>query len=295
MSELFGVLEKEASEEQERTAGTRAVIAAQTRVRERFEKFLAGSQGSDEEFASKLALIDDEVRKIALDVCNEYGFVDSEKVYLASTVALGGGHAADCTCGFCENKGKLPGAKDDDGDDDEDDKKEAKTASVKTACDCPACKRGESERCEHLDEKEASVVAPREIPEFPWEHVAADTDEGDGYASERVDLPKADADGLGDTGAVPTDRSKSGDHTGWDLPPIEVPSNKHQKEEQSAEDRAEYNSEDFDPSNPIRDRVDADAPIQPEFNVAPNTETWSDVGTQAAPVTSKVAKWSVVD
>ena len=286
MSELFGLLEKEASEEQERTSGTRAVIAAQTRVKERFEKFLASSE---DDLEAKLSLIDDEVRKIALDVCNEYTYADSEKVYLAATAVLGGGHAADCSCGFCENKGKLPGASDDDdGDKDEDDSKES---SVKVACsgDCEGCDD------EHCSAKKESAVSPRFIPEFPWEHVAADTETGDSYSQESVDLPTADASGLADVGSPKIDKSKSGDHTGWDLPDIEVPSNRNQKEEQSAPERADYNSEDFDPSNPVRERVDADSPMQPEFNVAPNTETWTGTESQAAPVTSSVAKWSIVE
>ena len=267
--------------------GPRAVIAAQTRAKSIFERFVAGDE-------SKLAYIADDLKKMAAEVADEYGYDDPEKLYLAATIALGGGHASDCTCGFCENKGKGFGDKEEDADEGME-----KEASTKTACDCPAHDGGDCtcdgdcgcSECSGGDSKKEASVRPYSYQAFNWEKVAAEADYTDSYQGERESLPTSDGTGLGDTGAVPTDRSKSGDQTGWNLEPIDVDSQKHQLEHQDAPQRAEYNNEDFDPSNPVRERVDADKAMQPEFTKAPNTETWSgDKGDslgQQAPVTSK--------
>lgn len=256
-------------------AETRAVIAAQTRAKTVFDRYL--SEGDRE---TKLAFVADDIRKLAADVAEEYGVEDAERLYLAATVALGGGHPADCTCGFCENKGSF--GKDDDGDEDDMEKE----SSVKTACE-PGCT--EDHEHDFEDEKKEASVTPYKLAAFDWEHIAAGSEDrsGDSYQGEREELPTSDGTGLGDTGAVPTDLSSSGDQTGWNLEPIDVHSEKHQLTHQDATDRAEYNDSDFDPSNPVRERVDAEAPMQPEYTNGPDTQTWSDKSTQAAPVTSK--------
>lgn len=267
-------------------SGPRAVIAAQTRAKSVFGRYV----GDDE---SRIDYISDDLKKMAAEVAEEYGYDDAERLYLAATVALGGGHAADCTCGFCENKGSF-------GTKDEEEEDEKKEASHKTACDCPAhdggeCNCGDDCDCAACHKgKESSFkprtasVNPRPVQEFDWEKVAAEDDRsGDSYQHERESLPSSDGTGLGDTGAVPTDKSKSGNETGWNLKPIDVDSQKHQLKHQDAPERADYNSADFDPSSPVRERVDADTAMQPEFTTGPNTETWSDAGTQASPVTSK--------
>lgn len=266
--------------------GPRAVIAAQTRAKSIYERFV----GND---VAKLAFIADDLRKMATEVADEYGHDNVDELYGAAIVALAGGHPADCECGFCANKGSF-GQKDEE---EEDEEKTAKTASTKTACDCPAhdggeCTCGPDCDCAECHGGKEASVKPYAYAAFDWERVAAEDDRsGDSYQHERVDLPTADASGLGDTGAVPTDKSKSGDQTGWNLEPIDVDSQRHPLEHQDAPDRAEYNSTDFDPSSPTRERVDADTAMQPEFTSAPNTETWSDAGTQASPVTSK---WSLL-
>lgn len=272
----MGLFEVLASSED---TGSRAVIAAQTRAKSVFERYV----GND---AAKLAFIADDLRKMATDVAYEYGHDNVDELYGAAIVALAGGHPADCTCAFCENKGSF-GKKDEDGDEE----KTAKTASTKTACDPDCDMDHEHDHDEDEDKKEASVQ-PYAYQGFDWEKVAAEDDRsGDSYQHERESLPESDGTGLGDTGAVPTDRSKSGDQTGWNLEPIDVDSQRHQLEHQDAPQRAEYNNEDFDPSNPVRERVDADKPMQPEFTSGPDTQTWSDAGTQASPVTSK---WSLL-
>lgn len=177
---MIGIFEHLASEdaaEHERVSGTRAVIAAQTRVRDRFTSFLKRAS-SREEFEQRLALIDNEVRQIVIEACNEHVYVDSERVYLAATAVLGAGHPADCTCGFCENKGKLPGSKkDEDSDDMSDDEgekdDEKKESSIKLAC--PDCT--EDEECDMCRSKKSSSVDIRQASasatEFPWDHVAS--------------------------------------------------------------------------------------------------------------------------
>lgn len=350
MSGLFEVLASTDAVEQNRIASERAVVAAQTRAEARFSKFVA--QGDTE---GRLAYLETELRKLAGEVADEYGASDVEGVYLAAREALGGGHPSGCTCGFCKNKGKLPGSKsDDDADDkdddgDEDDKKES---SVKTACDnCEEC----SEHCtgHEEEEKKASTrtanVQVRQTSasaaEFDWDFVAsvhtadgfsfckcncegcnsgnhceseeciatkhsgnpgnpdsakssekeskiaADVETGDTFAQERQDLPKSDGTGLGDTGAVPTDKSKSGDNLGWDLKPIDVPSNFRSEEEQQIHDTPDYKA-DLPGVSETGKSISADAPLQPEHNVADRTETWTGTEGQANPVTSK---WSVIN
>jgi hypothetical protein len=258
-------------------SGPRAVIAAQTRAKSVFERYV----GND---VDKLAFIADDLRKMAAEVAEEYGYDNAEKLFVAAGLALAGGHPAGCECGFCKNKGAF-------GKDDEEDEGMEKEAAVKTACDCANGEHcGDCECCDG-EMKEASVK-PYAYAGFDWEHVAAEDDRsGDSYQHERESLPTSDGTGLGDTGAVPTDKSKSGDQTGWNLEPIDVDSQRHQLEHQDAPDRAEYNNEDFDPSSPVRERVDADTPMQPEYTTGPDTQTWSDASTQASPVTSK---WSLL-
>jgi hypothetical protein len=126
MSSLFEVLAKLDAEEQERREGNRAIVAAQTRAKERFAKFV-GQAKNKEDLDARLALIDSNLRDLISDVVNEYGG-DPDRVYLATTAVLGGGHASDCDCGFCQNKGK--------GFDSKDEDKEDKESSTHIACAC---------------------------------------------------------------------------------------------------------------------------------------------------------------
>lgn len=286
---LFSVLASQDAAEQERIARGRATIAVQTRAKQRFETFVSKAT-TPEEREARIEVIASDLDKIAEEVIAEHGFLTLDEARAAGREALGGGHPAGCTCGFCKNKGNLPGAeKDDDGDED-DEPMEDKESSIKTACDdCEDCKEEctghEDMKTSKIDIKQASASAA----EFPWEHVAADVETGDTYAQERVDVA------TGPDASPKIDKGKSGDETGWNLKPIEVPSERHPAEQQSATDRADYNSEDFDPSSPVRDRVDADAPMQPEHNVADKTETWTGTEGQASPVTSAVlSKWTVL-
>ena len=308
---LFEVLASQDAAEQERLGRGRATIAVQTRAKQRFETYVSKAT-TPEERAARIEVVSGDLDKIAEEVIAEHGFLTLDEARAAGREALGGGHPAGCTCGFCKNKGNLPGAKKDD-DGDEDDEPMEKDAAAECD-DCEACKDGctghEEERRKRedaeyeaaesrnlgptskVDIKQASASAS----EFPWEHVAAgvEVETGDTYAQDRVDLPSNKTDGLG--GPSPKiDKGKSGDETGWNLEPIDVPSERHPTEQQSATDRADYTSEDFDPSSPVRDRVDADTPMQPEHNVADKTETWTGTEGQASPVTSAVlSKWTVL-
>lgn len=167
MTGIFEHLASEDAAEHERVAGTRAVIAAQTRVRDRFTSFLKKAT-SREEFEQRLALVDNEVRQIVIEACNEHLYVDSERIYLAATAVLGAGHPSDCTCGFCENKGNLPGSKKDEDSDDMSDKSDDKDDEKKDDDDDddkPAFLKSKSS----VDVRQGSASAP----EFPWDHVAS--------------------------------------------------------------------------------------------------------------------------
>lgn len=176
---IFEVLASEDAATQERLSGTRAVIAAQTRAKDAFGTFVANAQDETERNA-RIALVATDLDAILADVANEYGYENVESLRNAATVALGGGHPADCTCGFCENKGSF-GKDEDEKEDEKDDDgvdpeaelkaKTARTSSisprevsdldwdgiVKTAdgfshcdCDCEGCNEGnhcESEKC----------------------------------------------------------------------------------------------------------------------------------------------------
>lgn len=120
---------------------------------------------------------------------------------------------------------------------------------------------------------------------------------GDSYTQETVDLPKADQTGLGE----PSPKIDKKDVPNGGLSAIDVPSAAHPSETQNVSDTTEYGDRHdgpavADPTKSPRETVDADTATQPEFHAAPNTDTWSDKGTQAEPVTSSVeAQWSVLD
>lgn len=346
---IFEVLASQDASEHERVAGTRAVIAAQTRAKERFEKFVSKAANQEERDA-RINVIAADLDEIVKAISEEYGYGDVEKLRNAATVALGGGHPSGCECGFCKNKGKLPGSDKEEQDEsepgaegnDEPDERHDYEASVKLAC--PECTEGEE--CEGCRSKKTSRVdvlqSAASAAEFPWDHVAsvhvadgfshcdcdcegcdegnhcesekcieskhsgnpgnpesakssektaADAETGDSFSQERVDLPSS-KDGLG--GPSPKiDKGKSGDNTGWDLKPIEVPSAQHPTEQQHIHDTPDY-SADLPGVTETGKRIDADSALAPELYAGDNTETWSGTENQAAPVTSEVlSKWTV--
>ena len=252
---LFDVLASTEDAELERRSAARAIIAAQERTKARFANFVANSNG---DLDARLALIDDEVREIAAEAASEYDASDNiERIYLAATAVLGAGHASDCSCGFCANKGKLPGAEKDEDKDDgksdesEDDKDEKKDdddgddkkpweSSVKTACAC-GCS---DENCKCSAENPCGMEGCGSKKKVSWTVVAAQPETGDNYQSESVSLPAADASGLG--GPSPKiDKGKSGDVAGWSLKDIDVGSKKHRLVQQDATEPADYNDPDF--------------------------------------------------
>lgn len=278
--DLFQVLATEDAEEQERVAGHRAVIAAQTRATDRFSKFVAKANTQDE-LESRLALIESNLREIASESAEDYGYEDADRLYLAATFALGGGHKSDCGCGFCTNKGsfgKDEESEDSEPDDDADDTKESKVACA--SCDCSDCGSDcDGSCCEKCKRAKESSV-----------HTALA--DGDSYQSDTVSLPSADASGLGSEGSPSIDKSKV---PADGLKAIDVDSVRNRLESQDASDPADYNAADFDPSSPLRDRIDADKPLMGEHTVGEHTKTFGDQKNQADPVTSaKLANWLVV-
>jgi hypothetical protein len=280
---VFEVLDRDRQEEAK--ADRRTVIAAQERARSRFQSFLANGRGSEANFAARLALVDDAVRRVAEDVAAEHGG-DPERAYLAATYVLGG-HKDGCECGFCANKGSF--GQDPKGEIEDDEK----TASTKTACcdcghdDCADC----GPDCGCGGKKVAS-----------WAVVAADVETGDNYQQERVDLPAADESGLGEP-SPRIDKGKSGDHTGWDLDPIDVGSERHRLDKQDIAGGWKWEREGEDGpisiSNPdLNDPdflKDGDSPVRthqsPEdvsgADSGDRTKTWSGSEGQADAVTSR--------
>ncbi len=128
----------------------------------------------------------------------------------------------------------------------------------------------ESEETEELDDKEAKT--------------AADVEDGDSYTQERQDVA------TGPEGSPDIDKSKVPDSG---LKAIDVPSEHHPAEQQKMDQKVKYDSKDFDPDSPTRDRIDADKALQSEHNVADHTDTWTGTEGLADPVTSS-ANWSVL-
>lgn len=313
----MGIFEVLASEEQA-SVESRAVIAAQTRVKEQFGSFVA--KASDQgETDSRVAFLSTNIREVVAEVADEYGYDDADKLEKAATVALGGGHASDCSCGFCENKGKLPGEKSEDEDgNDPDAELKAKTAGGTCAeCHHPMDKHhadgtsGENGKgCELCDCTRGLVkddtggaglrgartasVAPYEYPEYNWEKVAAEVEDGDTFSQERVDLPSSET-GVG--GPSPKiDKSDSGSNEGWTTEPIEVPSTQHPTERQDILAETPDYAADLPGVSETGKSISADTPLQPEFNTADHTDTWTGTESQADPVTSAVlAKYTVLD
>lgn len=279
---VFQVLATEDAEEQERLSGNRAVIASQTRAKAQFDKYVA------KDTEARLAMLDDKIRAIATEACDDYGYDNIERTYLATTFALGGGHKSDCGCGFCENKGKGFGPFDDEspvdsdkGDEDaerEDEDEFEKAARVACACGCAGKCAGKCE-CGDGDcscsTKESSV----KTAEFET-----------GYQSETVNLPSADASGLGSEASPKIDKGTAGG-----LEPIDVGSVRNKLNVQDISKDVKYDAAEIDPSSPLRKTIDADKSLTQD-PVGQNTKTFGDQKNQADPVTSsaKLDNWLVV-
>lgn len=144
------------------------------------------------------------------------------------------------------------------------------------------------ETCEEFGYDDPAHIA--KIVNGQIQLLAADVETGDSYYQRRDDLPSAPADGSLSEPSPKLDPGKAGDqwHTFQDEP--EVESVRHRNERQAPQDVADY-AADLDESHPLVQRVDADTPMQPEFNVGDNTKVFPNTN-QAQPVTSsrKVAE-----
>lgn len=182
-----------------------AVAVAQKRVQDTVGGYLRLAKTA-EEYTARLDFVSDDIRQIVADVSEEYS-VDHDKLKEAieenlagdgvtdlngdlsdapSAVGHGkqsGGHKDGCECGFCKNKGKLPGSKDDKVEEKvegivDDDEKADKDAS----------------------EPEWSDKAKDDLKESSVRE--ADAPRDGGGATKRVSLPKGDGKAVG-TGASP--------------------------------------------------------------------------------------------
>lgn len=127
----------------------KAAAVAQKRVDDRFSAFIKRAGSDPTERSDRLDFISEDVRQIVADVAEQFD-VDTERLQDAinehlkgdgvtdidgeladAPSAVGhkeaGGHKPGCTCGFCENKGNLPGQDSEDEDEEESEVKEAAT------------------------------------------------------------------------------------------------------------------------------------------------------------------------
>jgi hypothetical protein len=121
------------------------------------------------------------------------------------------------------------------------------------------------------------------------ELLAADVEDGDNYYTRRDELPKAGEHGeLSGEPSPKLNPDTAGDewHTFQEAPEIE--SVRNRKELQHPQDRADYVA-DLEMDHPLVNRVDADSPMQPEFNVGDNTKVFPNKG-QAQPVSASKKK-----
>lgn len=266
----FDVLEGEDREEQERRATTRASLAVAERSKERLANFVARDPHG------RFLAAADVITKLADEAVAEYGG-DVETAIRAGYTALSAGHAAGCDCGFCKNKGNLPGTESEDEEEDSD----VVESSVKTACTCEGCDCGDD--CDGYCK--TSVRLAR------WEVIAdgATVETGDSYQQERVSLPSSET-GVG-APSPKIDKGSAGDVAGSSQSAIDVGSKRNQLEKQDVADEAEYNASDFDPSSPVRERQDADKSVGPPDT--DRTKTWTGTEGQADPVTASL--WTVAE
>lgn len=129
------------------------------------------------------------------------------------------------------------------------------------------------------------------------EKSSAAVETGDTFTSETFDLGSSSGkDGVQDVGSPKIDKAQvpggSGIPGEGGLSAIDVPSKQHPVEVQDIHDTPDYWEAPIGPSETGK-AINADTPLQPEFNVAPGTQTWTGTEGLATPVTSSV-KWQIL-
>ncbi len=342
----MGVFEVLANDQTERNLmRNRAAIAMAQRV-QKYASFLQSASGAN--FNARIALIAPEIKELAVEVNSEYPGATPLELDRIAYRALAGGHKPGCTCGFCENKGNLPGSDSEDEDEVEKEARvsfEAPSGSIDGAQADPSGpggpigeelseqKSGETDDelggpiGENASGKKGASVLPRVFASFDWDGVAktasfcdcdcegcsdggghcesekcisskrteanplhddksskVSVETGDTYTQETVSLPKADNSGVGSEGSPKIDKGKVPE---GGLKAIDVPSKQHPVETQDlGSDTPDY-WKDLPGVSETGKSIDADKPLQPEHNTAPNTDTWSGTEGLASPVTSK--------
>ena len=259
MSGMFEVIANTMNEEADLNEGNRARIAATKRLERRFARYLSKAS-SPSELEQRIAMIDKDAREIVVDACSEHRYAKVDSLYMEILANLR--KQANGSCVECQ------------GDNDTD------------QCVCSSCQEKPEIREKYLD-KESSF------------RTAADPAMGDTYTQKRVKLPTGDETALGTKGSPEINKDKVPD---GGLDTIAVPSVRHPSEQQNVTDTPDYDDlrhdgpKVADPTGGPREQVNAEKPMQPEFTPGPNTDTWSDKGTQTKPVTtsSVEAKWDVV-
>jgi hypothetical protein len=200
----------QAFDDRHRVAHRKAVAIATKRVSDAVGPFIKNAANAAD-LKARLSLVEGDIRQIVADVVVEHGG-DEDQMVDAVTESLGdgvtdinaelaeapsavghkvqaGGHASDCSCGFCKNKGKGFGDKkkdddksganpdsfedkgdDDDSDDDSDDS-DGTTASLRLATDPRFDEEAAANQQAKYDFKEQQrqgpVPAPGALHQFP--------------------------------------------------------------------------------------------------------------------------------
>lgn len=286
---VFEAIEKTASAEQERLAGTRAVIAVQERATEKFAKYVGNAKSEDEK-VYRLSFIESDLRAIAAEAAADYEFGDVQRLYEAGHAAVSGGHKSDCSCGFCANKGAFGKDKDEEKDEADDKKGETKDDDDKDDEKPESKKPWESKTASvaGLEVGRLEYTAGVDLRESMW-HVS-DVETGDSYAAETLDLGSTTGEDSTSTQGSPSiDKSRVPD---GGLKPIDVPSNLHPSEQQGIHEEPDYEKDLPGVSN-TGEHQDGDKSVSPPDTA--RTDTWTGTEGLADPVTSsRVAKWSVL-
>lgn len=224
-------------DEGHRVASRQAAAVAQKRVSDTVGGYLKIAK-SPEEYQARLTYVLDDIKRIVADVAEEYeadvdslqkaiedhlegdGVTELDDSLENAPSAVGhgkqsAGHKPGCECGFCKNKGNLPGSKKEDSDDG-DDKSE----------------KSEDGENENPFDKDAST------------HIA-DAPRDGGGAVKHETLPKGDGKSIGDGPSPKIDRKTwkpNALNDSTNTPPIktEQSDSPHPTEDQDVSDTPDY-------------------------------------------------------
>lgn len=349
---LWEELEQLHIDEVERLAGSKASLIANHRVEKQFGGYLKSARTQTEK-QSRFAMVEEAVEGVIKEACDEYGTPtepvreavlnhiaslklacgscgcdgcgegkhcgckDCPSCDKAKESRISGGHADGCDCGFCQNKGKLPGSSDETEEVEEPEMEKAAGIDHE-GTKCPKCSSldiahefdhhaSHEVQCNQCGNrfqvsKSTDKAAKWHFAEkkLPGWNERQKSDRGavfgeDGGQYAMGDVKTIDSrDGVGDHGAVKTDHKRVPEEG---LKPVPIDSKEHPHEDQSVEERwnHEYSGPYTDSGEPNTSEkphefVDADKPIGD--TTAYPTKTFGESPRAADPVTNvALSKW----